>query len=53
MLLPCSKPILKVRLVAIDSLKTVFLEDFEMDNVDLVNIDVSELGPDWKQRFGL
>ena len=53
MLLPCSKPILKVRKVAIDSLKTVFLEDFEMDNVDLVNIDVSELGPDWKQRFGL
>merc|ERR1712179_271088 len=26
------------------------LEDFEMDNVDLVNIDVTDLGPDWKQR---
>jgi len=26
------------------------LEDFEMDNVDLVNIDVTELGPDWKRR---
>ena len=22
-----------------------------MDNVDLVNIDVTDLGPDWKQRF--
>ena len=28
-----------------------FLEDFEMDNVDLVNIDVTDMGPDWKQRF--
>ena len=30
-----------------------FPEDFEMDNVDLVNIDVSDLGPDWKHRSGL
>ena len=30
---------------------TVFPEDFEMDNVDLVNIDVTDLGPDWKQRL--
>ena len=30
---------------------TVFPQDFEMDNVDLVNIDVTDLGPDWKQRL--
>merc|ERR1712098_156021 len=26
------------------------LEDFEIDNVDLVNIDINALGPDWKKR---
>ena len=29
---------------------TVYIEDFEMDNVDLLNIDVGALGPDWKSR---
>ena len=48
---PYSKPILKVRKVTVDLFMTVFPEDFEMDNVDLVNIDVTDLGPDWKQRL--
>lgn len=26
------------------------IEDFEMDNTDLVNMDVTNLGPDWKNR---
>ena len=51
MRLPYSKPILKVRKVTVDLFMTVFPEDFEMDNVDLVNIDVTDLGPDWKQRL--
>ena len=48
---PYSKPILKVRKVTVDLFMTVFPQDFEMDNVDLVNIDVTDLGPDWKQRL--
>jgi len=26
------------------------IEDFEMDNLDVVNMDVTNLGPDWKGR---
>ena len=53
----CSKLILRVRKDPITAIvgfrlyhNTDYIEDFEMDNVDLLNIDVGALGPDWKSR---
>ena len=53
----CSKLILRVRKDPITAIvgfrlyhNTVYIEDFEMDNVDLLNIDIGALGPDWKSR---